>query len=58
MAKLPFIGHEERTIQLLILAHTDVCGPFDVQARDSYSYFITFIDDLSRYGYVYLKIKI
>ena len=31
-----------------------MCGPFDVQARGGYTYFITFIDDLSRYGYVYL----
>ena len=27
---------------------------FDVQVRGGYSYFITFIDDLSRYGYMYL----
>ena len=54
MAKLSIVGYKERAIKLLILVHTDVCGPFDVQTRDSYSYFITFIDDLSKYGYVYL----
>ena len=54
MIKLPFVGHEERATELLILVHTDVYGPFDVQIRDGYSYFIIFIDDLSRYGYVYL----
>ena len=31
-----------------------MCGPFDVQARDAYVYFITFIDDYSRYEFVYL----
>ena len=31
-----------------------MCGPFDVQARDGYTYFIIFTNDLSRYGYVYL----
>ena len=25
-----------------------------VEARDKYRYFLTFIDDLSRYGYIYL----
>ena len=54
MAKLSFMGHGEKATELLTLVHTNVCGPFDVQVRGSYSYFITFIDDLSWYGYVYL----
>ena len=54
MAKLPFVGHGERATELLVLVHTDVCGPFDVQTRGGYIYFIFFTDDLSRYGYVYL----
>ncbi|KAJ9557054.1 hypothetical protein OSB04_011668 [Centaurea solstitialis] len=32
----------------------DVCGPFSHEARGGYRYFITFTDDFSRYGYVYL----
>ncbi|KAJ9541041.1 hypothetical protein OSB04_027547 [Centaurea solstitialis] len=32
----------------------DVCGPFSHVARGGYRYFITFTDDFSRYGYVYL----
>ena len=54
IAKLSFVGHGKRTTKLLVLIHTDVCGPFDVLASGSYTYFITFIDDLSRYEYVYL----
>ena len=54
MTKLPFIGHGERAMDLLALVHTDVCGPFDMPARGNFVYFITFIDDSSRYGYVYL----
>ena len=54
MTKLPFVGHGERATDLLILVHTDVCGPFDVLARGNFDYFITFIDDLSQYGYMYL----
>ena len=34
--------------------HTDVCGPMRVEARSGYHYFLTFTDDLSRYGYIYL----
>ncbi|KAL0416138.1 UNVERIFIED_CONTAM: hypothetical protein Slati_3445700 [Sesamum latifolium] len=36
------------------LGHTDVCGPLSIPARGGFSYFITFTDDHSRYGYVYL----
>ena len=54
MTKTPFSGHGERTTELLGLIHTDVCGLMMTQARGGYSYFITFIDDLSRFGYVYL----
>ena len=34
--------------------HTDMCGLFNVKACGEYEWFITFIDDYSRYGYVYL----
>ena len=39
---------------MLKLVHTDVYGPMSTQAKGGYEYFITFIDDYSRYGYVYL----
>ena len=44
----------ERASDLLEIIHTDVCGPMSVSARGGYHYFLTFIDDLSRYGYIYL----
>ena len=34
--------------------HSDVYGPMSIQARGGYEYFITFTDDYSRFGYVYL----
>ena len=34
--------------------HNDVCGPINIQARGGYEYFVTFVDDYSRFGYVYL----
>ena len=39
---------------LLGLIHSDVCGPISYIARGGYQYFITFIDDYSRYGYLYM----
>ena len=54
MTKTPFSGYGERISELLGLVHTDVCGPMITHAQGGYSYFITFTDDLSRFGYVYL----
>ena len=54
MTKTSFSGHGDRTNELLGLVHTDVCSPMTTHARGGYSYFITFTDDLSRFGYVYL----
>ena len=54
MIKSPFTRKGERASEVLRLIHTDVCGPLNISARDGYVYFITFTDDLSRYGYVYL----
>ncbi|GKD86254.1 retrotransposon protein, putative, ty1-copia subclass [Tanacetum coccineum] len=50
----PFPHQMERAKDLLGLIHTDVCGPFRTMSREGVSYFITFTDDFSRYGYVYL----
>ncbi|KAL0352343.1 UNVERIFIED_CONTAM: Retrovirus-related Pol polyprotein from transposon TNT 1-94 [Sesamum calycinum] len=54
MSKKPFVGQSKLANGLLDLIHTDVCGPLNTQARGGFSYFITFTDDHSQYGYVYL----
>ena len=54
MTKAPFSGSSERAKDLLGIVHIDVCGPFRTIARDGARFFITFTDDFSRYGYVYL----
>ena len=36
------------------MIHTDICGPFDAPSWSGEKYFITFIDDYSRYCYLYL----
>ena len=54
MTKSSFTRKGERAKELLGLVHTDVCGPMSTCAKGGYYYFITFTDDLSRFGYVYL----
>ncbi|KAJ9551376.1 hypothetical protein OSB04_015421 [Centaurea solstitialis] len=54
MTKSPFKGKMERGKDLLDLIHTDVCGPFRSATRHGERYFVTFTDDFSRYGFIYL----
>ena len=54
MTKSPFIGSCERGEDVLDLIHTDVYGPFRSPTWDGRHYYVTFTDDFSRYGYVYL----
>ena len=54
MTKTLFSGTMERADDLLNIIHIDVCGPMSVEARGGYRYFMTFTDDLSRSGYIYL----
>ncbi|GJY69708.1 retrotransposon protein, putative, ty1-copia subclass [Tanacetum coccineum] len=54
MACKHFSHQVERAKDLLGLIHTDVCSPFRTVSREGASYFITFTNDFSRYGYVYL----
>ena len=44
----------DRCGSTLNLIHTDICGHLTPTALGGYKYFITFIDDFSRYGYVEL----
>ncbi|GJY28603.1 retrotransposon protein, putative, ty1-copia subclass [Tanacetum coccineum] len=54
MARKPYSHQVERAKDLLGLIHTDVCGLFKIMSRQGAYYFVTFTDDFSRYGYVYL----
>ena len=44
----------EKAKNVLEIIHSDVCGPFSEMARGGFYYFITFIDDLLRFGYLFL----
>ena len=44
----------KRSDTKLKIIHTDICGPFTTQCLNGQRYFITFIDDFTRYMYLYL----
>jgi len=44
----------KRSLDILEVIHTDICGPFPTASWNGQRYFITFTDDYSRYGYLYL----
>ncbi|GKB43755.1 retrotransposon protein, putative, ty1-copia subclass [Tanacetum coccineum] len=54
MARKPYTHQVKRVKDLLGLIHIDVCGPFKIMSRQGASYFVTFTEDFSRYGYVYV----
>ena len=43
-----------RYSDVLELIHMDICGPFPTPSWNGQQYFITFIDNYSRYDYLYL----
>src|SRR3954464_2916749 len=54
MTRTLFPGSMERATDLLEIIHSDICGPMSVSVQGGYRYFVSFTDDLSRYGYMYL----
>src|SRR6266516_3725314 len=54
MTKNPLSRTMEQADDVLDIIHIDVYSPMSVEARGGYRYFLTFTDDLSRYGYIYL----
>jgi hypothetical protein len=43
----------KRSVRILEIIHINICGLFLVKSVDDYDSFIMFIDDYSRYGYIY-----
>ena len=54
ITRRPFTAKGYKAKEQLELGHFDLCGPMTIQARGGFEYFITFIDDYSRYGCIYL----
>ena len=44
----------KRSSSILEIIHTDICGPFSTPCFNGQKYFISFIDDYSRFMYLYL----
>ena len=56
-SKFP-VEQSKRADEVPCLVHTDVCGKVDTKSLSAGDYFLTFIDDETRYGWVYtLKTK-
>ena len=55
-AKITRQSHKsvERSTEILNLIHSDVCDMCEELSIGGNKYFLTFIDDYSRYAYVYL----
>ena len=46
-------GHAEHSTQPFEVVHSDVCGPMSVSSFGGSHYYVTFIDDYTRYNCVY-----
>ena len=59
MVRNPFPMKSDISTGILDLVHTDLCGPMKVPSLSGSKYILQFIDDNSRYGWVYfLKSKL
>ena len=50
---LPFPSHGSRATKSFDIIHSDVWGPAPILSHALYKYFVTFIDDYSRFTWVY-----
>ena len=53
MTRTTFPKNSERKTDLLEIVHSDVCGPMRVESLNKAKYFVTFIDDSSKWCEVY-----
>ena len=52
------VGKAHRAVSKLDLIHSDVVGPMPTNSINGCMYFLTFIDDCSRYCWIYfMKLK-
>ena len=56
--RLHFPATETKTTKILELIHTDLWGPSPHPSKEGYSYYISFVDDFSKYTWIFpLKLK-
>lgn len=57
-SQLPYQSSNTRSTRRLELVHSDLCGPIATESLGGAKYFVTFVDDYSRYVWVYpIKFK-
>ncbi|KAJ0494958.1 putative RNA-directed DNA polymerase [Helianthus annuus] len=56
--RLPFVENNKRSSRVLDLVHCDLWGPSPIPSTDGYLYYVVFVDDFSRFTWLYpLKFK-
>ena len=50
----PFLSSSSHSEEILEIVHSDIMGPFEVDSNGGSRYVCTFIDDKSRYAFVYM----
>ena len=54
LSRKPFQRSSWRAREKLQLVHSDICGPMPEKSLNGSRYFVTFIDDSTRFCWVYL----
>ncbi|KAK1408669.1 hypothetical protein QVD17_40643 [Tagetes erecta] len=52
-SRLPFPINNQRALNILDLVHCDLWGPSPVTSHDGYRYYVLFVDDHSRFTWLY-----
>ncbi|XP_071687657.1 uncharacterized protein [Rutidosis leptorrhynchoides] len=52
--RLPFPLSEQKTTSLGEIIHLDLWGPFKIQSKEGFKYFLTIVDDYSRAIWIYM----
>ena len=53
-SRLPFSESKSKTVKVMDLVHTDVCGPMETETPGRKRYYLTFVDDFSKFTIVHL----
>ncbi|KAJ4793674.1 hypothetical protein LUZ62_044920 [Rhynchospora pubera] len=55
--RLPFVASSSSTFSPLELIHNDVWGPSPIVSRNGYRYYVIFVDDFSRFCWIYFMMN-